>query len=66
MLQLLITKKKKQAFINLQNDQQSATKKSLYQQANAKVQKITQNLKNQWWRENAIEIQQLTDAHDSL
>ncbi|XP_076053712.1 uncharacterized protein LOC143032708 [Oratosquilla oratoria] len=38
---------------------------SQHQECKAEVQKITRNLKNQWWRDKAKEIQQLADAKDS-
>ncbi|XP_076067687.1 uncharacterized protein LOC143040480 [Oratosquilla oratoria] len=63
-LKQLIDKKRK-AFIASQNDQRSSAKRKQHQECKAKVQKITRNLKNQWWRDKAKEIQQLADANDS-
>ena len=55
-LQGIIDQKRK-AFIAVQNDQRSAAKRKRYQECKAEVQKVTRNLKNQWWKEKACEIQ---------
>ena len=57
--------KKRQAFVTLQNDQQSIAKRRNYQECRAAVQRVTRRLKNQWWRDKAREIQQLEDASDT-
>ena len=56
---------KRKAFSAVQNDQQSAAKRKRYQECKAEVQKVIRNLKNQWWKEKACEIQQLADANET-
>ncbi len=63
-LKLLIDEKRA-AFVTLQNDQQSASKRKRYQECKAAVQKTTRDLKNKWWKEKAQEIQQLADKKDT-
>ena len=62
-LQQLIDKKRK-AFVALQSDQKSASKRKDYQKCKAAVQKTTRDVKNKWWKEKALEIQHLADKKD--
>ncbi|XP_076057287.1 uncharacterized protein LOC143034827 [Oratosquilla oratoria] len=63
-LKELIDQKRK-AYITLQNEPKSATKRELFKKCKAAVQRTTRTLKNQWWREKPREILQLADANNT-
>ncbi|CAI9743516.1 development 2-like [Octopus vulgaris] len=63
-LKELIDQKRK-AFISLQNDPKSATKRESLKKCKSAVERTTRNLKNQWWRHKSREIQKLADVNDT-
>lgn len=63
-IQSLIEKKRK-AFNVWQNNPKSTSKKQLYQNAKAEVQRKTRHMKNQWWISKSREMQHLVDTNNT-
>ena len=63
-IQHLIDAKRK-AFCTWQNDINCRAKRQAHSKAKALVQSRVRELKNQWWREKALEIQRLADSGDT-
>ncbi|KAK0142398.1 Craniofacial development protein 2 [Merluccius polli] len=61
--QLINTKRK--TFITWQNDINCRDKREAHAKAKAAVQSQVRTLKNQWWTQKALEIQQLADSGDT-
>ena len=62
---LRLVERKRQAFLSWQTNPKTRARKHALAEAKRVLQRRTRQLKNEWWKQKAAELQALSDSHDS-